>query len=33
MGTIPDADQVSEMTGTCGDTMSIIADQAKAHLC
>ena len=23
MGTIPDADQVSEMTGTCGDTMSI----------
>jgi nitrogen fixation protein NifU and related proteins len=23
MGTIPDADQVSQMTGTCGDTMSI----------
>jgi nitrogen fixation protein NifU and related proteins len=23
MGTIPDASQVSEMTGTCGDTMSI----------
>jgi nitrogen fixation protein NifU and related proteins len=23
MGSIPDADQVSEMTGTCGDTMSI----------
>jgi nitrogen fixation protein NifU and related proteins len=23
MGTIPDADHVSEMTGTCGDTMSI----------
>jgi len=23
MGTIVDADQVSEMTGTCGDTMSI----------
>ncbi len=23
MGTIPNADQVSEMTGTCGDTMSI----------
>jgi nitrogen fixation NifU-like protein len=23
MGTIPDANQVSEMTGTCGDTMSI----------
>jgi nitrogen fixation protein NifU and related proteins len=23
MGAIPDADQVSEMTGTCGDTMSI----------
>jgi nitrogen fixation protein NifU and related proteins len=23
MGTIPDADHLSEMTGTCGDTMSI----------
>lgn len=23
MGTIPDADHVSEMTGSCGDTMSI----------
>lgn len=23
MGTIPDADQVSEMTGSCGDTMSV----------
>jgi len=23
MGSIPDADQMSEMTGTCGDTMSI----------
>lgn len=23
MGAIPDADQVSEMTGSCGDTMSI----------
>ena len=23
MGTIPDANQVSEMTGTCGDTMNI----------
>ncbi|ABK16294.1 iron-sulfur cluster assembly scaffold protein [Syntrophobacter fumaroxidans] len=23
MGTIPDADHVSEMTGTCGDTMSV----------
>lgn len=23
MGTIPDADQMSEMTGTCGDTMSV----------
>ena len=23
MGTIPDADHMSEMTGTCGDTMSV----------
>ena len=23
MGSIPDADQISEMTGTCGDTMKI----------
>ena len=23
MGTLPDADQVSEMTGTCGDTMAV----------
>ncbi len=23
MGTIPNADQMSEMTGTCGDTMSV----------
>jgi nitrogen fixation NifU-like protein len=23
MGSIPDADQVSEMTGTCGDTMGV----------
>lgn len=23
MGTLPDADQVTEMTGTCGDTMKI----------
>jgi len=30
MGTLPDADQVSEMTGTCGDTMAVylkVADE------
>lgn len=29
MGTIPDADQVSQMTGTCGDTMSVCIKVAE----
>ena len=29
MGVLPDADQVSEMTGTCGDTMAVYLKVAQ----
>ncbi len=29
MGTLPDADHISEMTGTCGDTMTIYLKMAQ----
>ncbi|MDX2448210.1 MAG: iron-sulfur cluster assembly scaffold protein [Desulfobacterales bacterium] len=32
MGSLPDADQVSEMTGTCGDTMAVYLKAAHGKI-
>lgn len=32
MGTLPNADQVSEMTGTCGDTMAVYLKVTDDHI-
>jgi len=32
MGSLPDADQVSEMTGTCGDTMAVYLKVAQGKV-
>jgi len=32
MGSLPDADQVSEMTGTCGDTMAVYLKAAHGKV-